>query len=146
MRNEHGFYLDLAHRVAKQSYANRTQVGAVIVKDNNILSFGYNGTPSGFDNSCEEIINVTITDEHEAQPNTVTKPSVIHAEINAVCKCAKTGISTMGATMYLTHSPCIECAKVIIQSGISSVIYAGEYRLKEGIELLIEAGIKVNQL
>lgn len=123
-------YLDLAHRIAKESYCKRLQVGAVIVKDGNIISFGYNGTPSGMPNKCEE--------------NDVTFSYVLHAESNAITKACKSPISTEGATMYITHSCCLECAKLIIQSGIKKVYYSENYRDKAGINLLRNCGIEVS--
>ena len=122
-------YLEMAEIWAKNSYCKRRQVGALLVKDNMIISDGYNGTPSGFENVCEE--------------NGVTKPYVLHAEANAISKIAKSGNSSMGATLYVTASPCIECAKLIIQSGIKRVVYKDEYRLTDGIDLLTRAGIEV---
>ena len=118
---------------AKNSYCKRRQVGALIVKDRMIISDGYNGTPSGFENICE--------DETGA-----TKPYVLHAEANAISKVAKSGNSSEGATMYVTASPCLECAKLIIQAGIKRVVYKDEYRLTDGIDLLKRAGIEVVKL
>ncbi len=115
-------YLEMAEIWAKNSYCKRRQVGALLVKNNMIISDGYNGTPSGFENVCEE--------------NGVTKPYVLHAEANAISKVAKSGNSSEGATLYVTASPCIECAKLIIQSGIKRVVYKDEYRLTDGIDLL----------
>ena len=125
------FYMNTALNVAKLSYCERRKVGAVIVdKDkNNILSFGYNGTPSGEDNVCEI--------------DNLTKPEVIHAEVNAIAKVAKSNNSTEGCTMYITLSPCVDCAKVIIQSGIKTVYYLEEYKSKKGLELLEKTGIEV---
>ncbi len=117
---------------AKNSYCKRRQVGALLVKDNMIISDGYNGTPSGFENICEE--------------NGVTKPYVLHAEANAISKVAKSGNSSQGATLYVTAAPCIECAKLIIQSGIKRVVYKDEYRLTDGVDLLTRAGIQVEKL
>jgi dCMP deaminase len=122
-------YLDIAERVAQESYCKRLQVGAIIVKDGNIISFGYNGTPSGTPNKCEE--------------NNVTYSYVLHAESNAITKACKSPISTEGATMYLTHSCCLECAKLIIQSGIKKVYYLQDYRDKSGINLLKNCDIDV---
>ena len=122
-------YIEMAEIWAKNSYCKRRQVGALLVKDNMIISDGYNGTPSGFENVCEE--------------NGVTKPYVLHAEANAISKVAKSGNSSAGATLYVTASPCIECAKLIIQSGIKRVVYKDEYRLTDGIDLLKRAGIEV---
>jgi dCMP deaminase len=122
-------YLDLACRIAEESYCKRLQVGALIVKDGNIISFGYNGTPSGLPNICEE--------------NNVTLPTVLHAESNAITKASKSSISTEGASMYMTHSCCIECAKLIIQSGIKKVYYIQDYRDNAGITLLQACDIDV---
>lgn len=117
-------YLDFAHRVAQLSYASCLKVGAVIAKDNGIiLSYGYNGMPKGMTNVCEDT-------------NGRTKPEVIHAEANAILKCAREGHSTEGATLFITHSPCIECAKLILQSGIKEVVYAKSYRDLYGTTLL----------
>ncbi len=125
-------YLEMAEIWAKNSYCKRRQVGALLVKDNMIISDGYNGTPSGFENVCEE--------------NGVTKPYVLHAEANAISKVAKSGNNSLGATLYVTASPCIECAKLIIQSGIKRVVYKDEYRLTDGVDLLTRAGIEVEKV
>lgn len=118
---------------ARNSYCRRRQVGALLVKDRMIISDGYNGTPSGFDNVCED-------------ENGVTMPYVLHAEANAITKVAKSGNSSEGSTLYVTASPCIECAKLIIQAGVKRVVYRDEYRLTDGIDLLIKAGIEVKKL
>ncbi len=123
-------YLEMAHIWAKNSYCTRRQVGALVVKNNMIISDGYNGTPSGFENVCED-------------DNGVTKPYVLHAEANAITKLARSNNNSDGATIYITASPCIECAKLIIQSGIKRVVYGEKYRLMDGIELLERAGIEV---
>ncbi|MBO7481045.1 MAG: dCMP deaminase family protein [Bacteroidales bacterium] len=123
-------YLDMAAIWAKNSYCKRRQVGALLVKNRMIISDGFNGTPSGFENQCED-------------ENNTTKPYVLHAEANAITKVAKSGNSSEGATLYITTAPCIECAKLIIQAGIVRVVYAEEYRMSEGIELLKRAGIDV---
>ena len=125
-------YIEMAEIWAKNSYCKRRQVGALLVKDNMIISDGYNGTPSGFENVCEE--------------NGVTKPYVLHAEANAISKVAKSGNNSLGATLYVTASPCIECAKLIIQSGIKRVVYKDEYRLTDGVDLLTRAGIEVEKV
>lgn len=125
-------YLGMARIWSLNSYCIRRQVGALMVKDKMIISDGYNGTPSGFENVCEE-------DGH-------TKPYVLHAEANAITKIAKTGNSSAGATMYITASPCIECAKLIIQAGIMRVVYSEDYRIDDGIELLRRAGVKVDKV
>ena len=126
-------YLRMARIWAENSYCKRRQVGALIVKDKMIISDGYNGTPSGFENVCED-------------ENNVTKSYVLHAEANALTKIAPSGNNSDGATMYVTDEPCIECAKLIIQSGICRVIYARDYRLHDGVELLKRAGIVVKHL
>lgn len=126
-------YLEMAAVWARNSYCRRRQVGALIVKDRMIISDGYNGTPSGFENVCED-------------ENGVTKPYVLHAEANAITKVAKSGNSSEGATLYVTASPCVECAKLIIQAGIRRVVYKDSYRLNDGIELLQRAGIEVEQV
>ena len=126
-------YLEMAAIWAKNSYCKRRQVGALIVKDRMIISDGYNGTPAGFENICED-------------ENGVTKPYVLHAEANAISKIAKSGNSAEGATLYVTASPCMECAKLIIQSGIRRVVYRDEYRLTDGIDLLRRAGIEVEKI
>lgn len=123
-------YIRMARIWAENSYCTRRKVGALIVKDKMIISDGYNGTPSGFENVCE-------TEEG------VTKSYVLHAEANAITKIAKSGNSSLGATLYVTASPCIECAKLIIQSGIKRVVYSEKYRLEDGIELLKRAGVEV---
>ena len=122
-------YLRMARIWAENSYCKRRQVGALIVKDKMIISDGYNGTPSGFENVCEE--------------NDVTKPYVLHAEANAITKIARSSNSSDGATLYVTASPCLECSKLIIQAGIKRVIYSEHYRLEDGINLLKRAGIEV---
>ena len=125
-------YLRMAQIWSENSYCQRRQVGALVVKDKMIISDGYNGTPSGFENVCEE--------------NGVTKPYVLHAEANAITKIARSGNNSDGSTLYVTDSPCIECAKLIIQAGIKRVIYSREYRLTDGVDLLRRAGIEVLHL
>ncbi len=126
-------YLRMAQIWAENSYCKRRKVGALLVKNNMIISDGYNGTPSGFENICED-------------ENGVTKPYVLHAEANAITKVAKSGNSSEDATLYVTASPCIECAKLIIQAGIKRVVYRDEYRLHDGPALLKQAGIEVEQV
>ena len=123
-------YLRMATIWSENSYCQRRQVGALIVKDKMIISDGYNGTPVGFENICED-------------ENGVTKPYVLHAEANAITKVAKSGNNSNDATLYVTASPCVECAKLIIQAGIKRVIYGREYRLTDGIDLLRRANIEV---
>ena len=125
-------YLEMAAVWAKNSYCTRRQVGAILVKDRMIISDGYNGTPAGFENVCED-------------ENGVTKPYVLHAEANAITKVARSGNSSEGATLYITDSPCMECAKLIIQSGITRVVYAREDRIIDGVDLLRRAGIQVDK-
>lgn len=136
--NDKQFKLDLRYlRMAKiwseNSYCRRRQVGCLVVKDKMIISDGYNGTPSGFENVCED-------------ENNVTHPYVLHAEANAITKLARSSNNSDGATLYVTDSPCIECSKLIIQAGIKRVVYAKEYRLTDGIDLLRRAKIEVIHL
>ena len=125
-----GRYMRMAAIWAENSYCKRRRVGALVVKDNRIISDGYNGTPSGFENVCEDDSNVTY-------------PYVLHAEANAITKLARSHNNSDNATLYVTDSPCIECAKLIIQAGIKRVVYGRDYRLSDGIELLRRAGIEV---
>ena len=126
-------YLRMARIWAENSYCHRRQVGALVVKNKMIISDGYNGTPSGFENVCED-------------DNNVTKPYVLHAEANAITKLARSSNNSDGATLYVTDAPCIECSKLIIQAGIKRVVYAKQYRLTDGIELLGRANIEVIHL
>ena len=123
----------MAHVWAKNSYCERRQVGALIVKNRMIISDGYNGTPSGFENICEE-------------ENNTTKAYVLHAEANAITKVAKSNNSSDGATLYITDSPCMECAKLIIQSGIKRVVFDRRYRITDGLDLLERAGVELEEL
>lgn len=123
-------YLRMARIWAENSYCTRRKVGTLIVKDKMIISDGYNGTPSGFENVCE-------------LDNGNTKPYVLHAEANAITKLAKSGNNSNGATLYVTASPCLECSKLIIQSGIRRVVYSETYRLTDGLDLLKRAGVEV---
>ena len=124
-------YMRMARIWAENSYCKRRQVGALLVKNKMIISDGYNGTPSGFENNCEDENNVSL-------------PYVLHAEANAITKVARSNNSSDGATLHVTASPCIECAKLIIQAGIVRVVYGEEYRIRDGIELLRQAGIQVD--
>ena len=126
-------YLRMAHIWSENSYCTRRKVGALLVKDQMIISDGYNGTPSGFPNVCEDSENITF-------------PYVLHAEANAITKVAKSSNSSNGSTLYVTDSPCIECAKLIIQAGIKRVVYSKLYRITDGIELMKTAGIKIDYL
>ncbi len=126
-------YLKMANIWAQNSYCKRRKVGALIVKNKMIISDGYNGTPSGFENVCED-------------DNNVTKPYVLHAEANAITKVAKSNNSSDSATLYVTSSPCMECAKLIIQAGIKRVVFTENYRVEDGINLLKRASIIVKQV
>ena len=126
-------YIRMATIWAENSYCTRRQVGALIVKNQRIISDGYNGTPAGFENICED-------------ENNVTKPYVLHAEANAITKIARSNNSSEGATLYVTASPCIECAKLIIQAGIKRVVYSEKYRLEDGLELRRKANIEVEYI
>lgn len=126
-------YLSMARIWAENSYCKRRQVGALLVKDGAIISDGFNGTPSGFENVCED-------------ENNVSKPYVLHAEANAITKIARSSQNSDGATLYVTASPCIDCAKLIIQCGIKRVVYGEKYRLDDGIRLLQRAGIETQYL
>jgi len=126
-------YIKMAFVWANNSYCERRKVGALLVKDRMIISDGYNGTPSGFENVCED-------------ENNNTKSYVLHAEANAITKVAKSHNSSEGSTLYVTDSPCIECAKLIIQSGIKRVVYSRKYRITDGLDLLERAGIDVDEL
>ncbi|MCD7929874.1 MAG: dCMP deaminase family protein [Tannerellaceae bacterium] len=126
-------YLRMAMVWAENSYCVRRRVGALIVKDKMIISDGFNGTPSGFENVCED-------------ENNITKPYVLHAEANAITKVAASSNSSKGAIIYVTSAPCIECAKLIIQSGIKRVVYSEKYRTEDGCELLLRAGITVDHI
>lgn len=125
-------YMQTAYQFSKLSYAERRKVGCVIVKDHQVISFGYNGMPHGFDNTCEE--------------GDVTKPAVLHAESNAIMKVAKSTMSCNGAELYTTTCPCFGCAKLIIQAGITRVYYTEDYRDMSGVDLLETAGIEVKQV
>lgn len=125
-------YMDVAKRFAQCSTAERLQVGAVVVKDDRIISIGYNGTPRGWDNVCEE--------------NGKTKPEVLHAEANAITKLAKSTESGDGSVLFCTHSPCIDCAKLIVQSGITEVYYDEHYRSEEGLKFLVKSGIRIHNV
>ncbi len=124
-------YLEMARVWARNSYCTRRKVGALLVKDRMIISDGFNGTPAGFENICEDPVTGK------------TKPYVLHAEANAITKVARSGNNSEGATLYVTDAPCVECAKLIIQAGIRRVVYLIEYSVRDGIELLRRAGIEV---
>jgi dCMP deaminase len=160
-------YMKTAETFAELSYARRLHVGAIIVKDDRIISIGYNGMPAGWDNNCENIVWDTgaggwldpeefnaqypLEAWHEEAGRNVrhglkTKPEVLHAETNAIAKLAKSNESGMGATMFITHAPCLDCAKLIYQSGIGSVLYRNAYRDTSGITFLEKSGVAVNQI
>ncbi len=122
-------YMRMAHIWAENSYCKRRQVGALLVKDKMIISDGYNGTPSGFENDCED-------------ESGLTKPYVLHAEANAITKVARSNNTSEGATLYVTTSPCIECSKLIIQAGIKRVVYNEQYRVTDGLDLLQRSGVE----
>lgn len=152
----------MAYQIAKLSYAERRKVGCIIVKDEQIVSVGYNGTPHGFDNKCEELETsywenpdhaslledngwILSTDGSCSCHRHVTKREVLHAESNAIAKLAKSTISSVGTTLYTTTMPCFDCAKLIIQAGVAEVYYCEDYRDTSGVDLLIDAGIAVWQ-
>ena len=137
-----GTYMKTARLFAEHSSAVRKKVGAVIVKDDRIISIGYNGMPAGWDNTCEELKPQSFPHE----PALVTKPEVLHAESNAIAKLAKSSESGDGASMFITCSPCIDCAKMIYQSGIKEVFYGEKYRDNAGIEFLYKCGINVREI
>ena len=135
-------YMDVAETFAELSSARRLHVGAIVVKDDRIISIGYNGMPAGWDNNCED----QTYDEDGFHITLKTKPEVLHAETNAIAKLAKSNESGLGATMFITHAPCLDCAKLIYQSGIGSVLYMNTYRDTSGITFLERSGIKVTQV
>jgi len=126
-------YMKMARTWSENSYCERRKVGALLVKDQMIISDGYNGTPSGFENHCED-------------DNNTSFPYVLHAEANAITKVARSNNSADGATLYVTTSPCMECSKLIIQSGIKRVVYGDKYRIMDGVDLLQKAGVQVDYM
>jgi len=134
-------YMDVAERFAQLSSARRLHVGAIVVKDDRIISIGYNGMPSGWDNDCEDKVWT-----QDGDYTLKTKPEVLHAETNAIAKLAKSNESGLGATMFITHAPCLDCAKLIYQSGIGSVLYRNSYRDTSGVTFLEKSGIQVTQI
>jgi len=134
-------YMDVAERFAQLSSARRLHVGAIVVKDDRIISIGYNGMPSGWDNNCEDKVWT-----QDGDYTLKTKPEVLHAETNCIAKLAKSNESGMGATMFITHAPCLDCAKLIYQSGIGSVLYRNTYRDTSGITFLERSGVTVGQV
>jgi dCMP deaminase len=160
-------YMQIAYQTAKLSYAERRKVGCIIVKDEQIVSFGYNGTPHGFENACEEVEIVEVEASYANNPDLVnlleddgficsgecckkktytTKREVLHAESNAITKLAKSTMTSNGADLYTTTAPCFDCSKLIIQAGIKRVFFAEDYRDMSGIELLTKAGIEVKEV
>ena len=135
-------YMDWASRTAQLSHAKRLQVGAVIVKDDSVISYGYNGMPAGWDNDCED----QIYEEDGFHITLKTKPEVLHAESNAIAKLAKSNNSGLGADLFVTHMPCLDCAKLIYQSGIRSVYYSENYRDDAGVRFLEKSGVEVKQI
>ena len=134
-------YMDVAERFAELSLARRLHVGAIVVKDDRIISIGYNGMPSGWDNDCEDVI------QHSDDTVTLkSKPEVLHAETNAIAKLAKSTESGDGAVLFVTHMPCLDCAKLIFQSGIRSVFYRDSYRNTDGVTFLERSGVNVTQV
>jgi dCMP deaminase len=138
-------HMEVAHTYAKLSSATRLKVGCVIVKDNRIISIGYNGMPSGWDNTCEYDLTDTSIDGRITIVGNKTKPEVMHAETNAIAKVAKSNESADGATLYVTHAPCLDCAKIIYQSGINKVVYHNDYRCTDGVEFLRKCSIEVHK-
>ena len=138
-------YMKVAETFAELSSARRLHVGAIVVKEDRIISIGYNGMPSGWDNNCEyeEIYDYKLSDEVYQLK---TRPEVLHAETNAIAKLAKSTESGMGATMFITHAPCLDCAKLIYQSGINHVLYRNSYRYDDGIKFLEKAAVKVERI
>ena len=135
-------YMDWAKRTAELSHARRLQVGAVIVKDDSVISYGYNGMPAGWDNNCEDEISYPDSEAITLK----TKLEVLHAESNAIAKLARSTNSGMGATMFVTHAPCMECAKLIYQSGIGHVLYRDAYRDTSGVTFLEKSGVVVEKI
>ena len=135
------YFMGIADLTAKLSYAKRLQVGAVIVKGNQIIGTGYNGMPTGWDNNCEE----KVWNVHDGDYTLKTKPEVLHAESNAVAKVSRSTESSEGAMLFCTHAPCIECAKLIHQSGINTLYYRKHYRDDSGLQFLKQGGVNVHQ-
>jgi dCMP deaminase len=143
-------FMKTAETFAELSTAQRLHVGAIVVKDNRIISIGYNGMPSGWDNNCEEVVNVNPSDPRydydRFNKELKTKPEVLHAETNAIAKLARSTESGLDASLFVTHAPCLDCAKLIYQSGISSVYYRNSYRDTSGVEFLTKAAVWVKQI
>jgi dCMP deaminase len=149
-------YIDWAKRLSQLSHAKRLQVGAVVVKDDTVISYGYNGMPAGWNNNCEDKVYANewtidaaewqYKDESGRPYNLKTKPEVLHAESNAISKLARSSNSGANADIFITHSPCLECAKLIYQSGISRVYYCQDYRDRSGVDFLLSSGVEVNKV
>jgi dCMP deaminase len=137
-------HMDAAEVYSRLSTAKRLQVGCVVVKDNTIIGIGYNGMPSGWDNNCEE--EIIVEEDEKFIKGLKTKPEVLHAETNALAKIAKSTNSSDGASMFITHAPCIDCAKLVYQSGINSVYYRNSYKNTEGLDFLKKCNIKIEQV
>lgn len=139
-------YMKTAEVFAELSSARRLHVGAIVVKDDRIISIGYNGMPSGWDNNCEDVVTPSLPYLQGDGPTLKTKPEVLHAETNAIAKLAKSTESGMDATLFVTHAPCLDCAKLVYQSGINSVFYRNSYRSDDGLQFLRKAGVQVTQV
>ena len=140
-------HIRVAEIYASLSTAKRLQVGSIVVKDNRVISIGYNGMPSGWDNNCEDKIGHVLDDNGNiVETRLKTKPEVLHAETNAIAKLARSNESGLNATMFITHAPCLDCAKLIYQSGISNVYYRNAYRETAGVEFLLKSGVDVEQI
>jgi len=137
-------YMQIAEVFAELSHARRLHVGAIVVKDDRIISIGYNGMPAGWENNCEDEVKEELDEKFVTVLK--TKPEVLHAESNAIAKLAKSTESGAGATMFITHSPCLDCAKLIYQSGINNVYYKQNYRNEEGIKFLEKSGVLIEKL
>jgi len=140
-------YMEVAKTFGELSHARRLKVGCIVVKDDRIISIGYNGTPSGWDNNCEDFVVDTKEgfDNYDIHSDLVTKPEVLHAETNAIAKLAKSTESGEGATLFCTCAPCLDCSKLIYQSGIKQVVYGHTYKNNDGIDFLKKCGVKVGK-
>ena len=139
-------YMNWAREAAGLSHARRLQVGAVVVKNDTVISYGYNGMPAGWDNNCEDVVFFDRNGKQLIEPLLKTKPEVLHAESNAIAKLARSSNSGLNADIFITHGPCMECAKLIFQSGIKRVFYAEDYRSTSGIDFLRKSNIEVIQI
>jgi dCMP deaminase len=145
-KQRHRAHLNAAKAYAQLSHAQRLKVGAVLVKDDRIISVGYNGTPSGRNNVCEELVEISLMPNGLFEPGTRTKSEVVHAEMNVIAFAAKNGTPTNECIMFITHSPCYECSKLIVQSGIKAVYYETEYRIRDGVQFLNECHVVVRKI